>query len=725
MRRILSSVFRTLTLVLGLCLSSCNTLKFVPEDKCLLTQVKIVDTDGKPVSDVSSYLRQKPNSKVLGFWPLQLQIYNTAPRDTLTRSQRRLRRNAFKMGEAPEIYDPLLTASSMREIRQALVNRGYFNCSVDTQSVVSRRRVKLRYIVSYGARYSLRSYSVDLPDGPDRLIATDAASLPAKGQPFSSGRLDEERARIATEMRNDGFYYYEKNVLDYEADSSWRNNEISVTLQETEQVRHLPDSLYRRLRTRMYIRSVSFVQGQRKFLRDDVLRRYCVIRPGQAFSEKRVERTYARLNALGAVRYIDVAFRPVGGTDSLDCIVTLSRNKINSVSAEIEGTYSGGDWGIAAGASYVNRNIFRGSEQLSVDLSGSYEWRQNGGRAIEGKADVSLSWPNQLRVGVGITYQNRPDEYVRTMARAALEYGVQRYRSRWHHQFGLVDISYIRLPWISKEYREKVIDKSSILRYSYEDHLIFDFNYSGFYSGKRSNQPYRDYVDFRYSVETAGNFLYAVSRIGSLPRDSAGVYSIFDVNFAQYVKGDIQFSYHQFVSPKHQLVYHAAIGVAMPYLNSRTIPFEKRYFAGGSNSVRGWQSRTLGPGTYHGVNNMLRYDLQAGDIKLDLNFEYRWRVVSILELAAFTDAGNVWTIRDYDSQPGGLFRFDRFFREIAWSYGGGIRLDFSVLILRVDLGVKLYDPTRLETDGKVWRTSANGLRWRNDCTFHFAIGYPF
>ena len=173
------------------------------------------------------------------------------------------------------------------------------------------------------------------------------------------------------------------------------------------------------------------------------------------------------------------------------------------------------------------------------------------------------------------------------------------------------------------------------------------------------------------------------------------------------------------------MVYHMGLGVVVPYLNADAVPFERRYFAGGSNSVRGWQARTLGPGSYRNTTKGLAYDLQSGDIKLDFNIEYRWKVLSFLELAAFTDAGNIWTIKDYESQPNGVFKWNKFYEQIAWSYGVGLRLDFTILVFRVDFGVKLYDPSRINYDGKQWRTVANGLGWKDDMTFHFAIGYPF
>ena len=277
---------------------------------------------------------------------------------------------------------------------------------------------------------------------------------------------------------------------------------------------------------------------------------------------------------------------------------------------------------------------------------------------------------------------------------------------------------------MSDRFRKDFIEKSSALRASYEDHFILDWSYTGRYTNYSSRNPNRSYINFQYTLETAGNFLYGVASLANLSKNEQGSYTLFNTPFAQYAKGDVNFTYHHVIHPQHKLVYHAGIGVIVPYLNATTVPFEKRYFAGGSNSVRGWQARTLGPGTFRGEGNTLVYDLQAGDIRLDLNLEYRFKVLKFLELAAFTDAGNIWTIRDYEQQPGGVFRFDSFYKQIAWAYGVGVRLDLSLFIFRVDFGVKLYDPSRM-AEGKQWRTAPNGLGWNDDMTFHFAIGHPF
>jgi hypothetical protein len=326
---------------------------------------------------------------------------------------------------------------------------------------------------------------------------------------------------------------------------------------------------------------------------------------------------------------------------------------------------------------------------------------------------------------VAYNYQQRPDEYTRTIANAGLAYTIpHKAGQKWTHSFNLVDVNYIYLPWMSDRFKADFIDKASVLKASYEDHFIVDWSYTASYSSYNPRLPNKSYLQFALKVETAGNALYGLSKLANLPQDDNGAYVLGKIPFAQYAKGDVNLTYHGIIAPQHHLVTHLGIGVAVPYLNAASIPFEKRYFGGGANGIRGWQARTLGPGTFKGTGNSMVYDLQAGDIKLDMNIEYRYKVVKFLELAAFVDAGNIWTIRDYEDQPGGVFQWNQFYKQIAWSYGVGVRFDLSLLIFRVDFGVKLHDPSRI-AEGKQWRTAPNGLNWKEDMTFHFAIGHPF
>ena len=717
--------FRCLSIaLLAVLLASCNATKFVPQDKYLLNKVRVKCVDDKNVSTgtLSNYVRQKQNTEIFGFWKLQLHVYNTAPMDTTTKSRARAARNAKKMGEAPIIYDEELTEASMQQIRQQMNNMGYFHAEVDTQLRFKKRKVEVTYLVTAHQPYYVRNYEVDIPIPELAKIAQNERRKVHPGEQFSTATLDEERERITSAMRNQGYYYFEKSLLEYTADSALGTHQVDIRLHMAPYVSQLDSAELKRLNTRYSIREVNYTQDY-PFLRKSALRRASRIRANERYAEWKVERTYARMNALPPVKYVDIVFTPVGDT-LLDCNISVSRSRLNSVSAEVEGTYSAGDWGIAAGLRYTNKNIFHGAEVLTIGARASYEWRTNGGRAIEARANAGLRFPSNVAVEIGYNYQQRPDEYTRTIANANLSYTIPRKPgSRWTHEFNLVDINYIYVPWMSEAFKHQFIDRSSVLKASYEDHFIVDWSYTGSYSTFNPRFPNRSYLQFALRVETAGNFLYALSEIFRFPKNEGGAYVIGHIPFAQYAKGDFNFTYHGIIAPKHHLVTHIGFGAAVPYLNAKVIPFEKRYFGGGASGVRGWQARTLGPGTFRNTGNRMAYDLQVGDIHLEMNLEYRFKVLRFLELAAFTDAGNIWTIYNYDSQPGGVFTAD-FYKQIAWSYGAGLRFDLSVMIFRIDFGVKLYDPSRIDL-GTQWRIAPNGLCWKDDMTFHFAIGYPF
>lgn len=736
-----------IVILLLLCgLYSCQTTKFVPADKYLLNKTRLRITDTKEVNadELKTYLRQTQNSEIFGFWKLQLDVYNLAGRDT----SKWINRQLLKIGEAPEIYDEDLTASSIQQLQRSMENKGYFNAEVDTTIRIKKRKLDLTYNITAGIPYTLRNYRVRIDQPALKKIATDKHSVIQQGMLFDADKLDKERKRITRRMRIEGYYLFEKDYLQYTADSAFQQNVADLELSLQSYIQDAPDSIQSRLFTRFKVVSVNFkteydrerynasdeitlkngdytfTYAGKPILRQKTLIRECAIIPGAIYDERDIEKTYASLNALGPVKYVSIQFEQIG-TDELACYIVLSKDKTHTVSAELEGTYSAGDWGIAAGAGYTNRNIFRGGEEFSLNGRGSYEWRQTGGRAIEGKVEASLKFPVSTKLSISYNYQNRPDEYTRTIANANIQHSIVGKNKHLKHYFNIIDISYVYLPWISEDFRDYFLQSSNMLRYSYEDHFITSWAYAGSYTSQRKQQPLRNYSVIHYSIETAGNLLYGISAACRLPKSDDGIYKIFNIQYAQYAKADADFTYYQIFNKSHRLVYHAALGVAVPYGNATSIPFEKRYFSGGANSVRGWAVRNLGPGGYRGTGSRIDYNNQTGDIKLDLNLEYRFKFFKFLELALFTDAGNIWTIRDYETQPHGQFKINEFYKQIAWSYGIGLRLDFSFFVFRVDFGVKLYDPSRLYTDQTQWRTAKNGLGWKDDMTFHFAIGYPF
>jgi outer membrane protein assembly factor BamA len=243
------------------------------------------------------------------------------------------------------------------------------------------------------------------------------------------------------------------------------------------------------------------------------------------------------------------------------------------------------------------------------------------------------------------------------------------------------------------------------------------------YNSSQPGQTNRQVQSLRVGVESGGNLTYLGFRLfaNENNKNENGAYQIFNTPFSQYAKVDFDYARSTKVDSHNSLAWRVGLGVAYPYLNSQILPFEKRYYAGGANSVRGWSVRTLGPGIFAGNNNESDLMAQSGDIRLDLSLEYRTKLFWIMELGSYIDAGNVWTIRNYDSQPGGLFEFNKFYEQIAVSYGLGLRFDFSFFLIRLDIGMKAYNPALKGSD----RWSLIQPDFKRDFALHFAIGYPF
>lgn len=328
--------------------------------------------------------------------------------------------------------------------------------------------------------------------------------------------------------------------------------------------------------------------------------------------------------------------------------------------------------------------------------------------------------------GLKYSFQLRP-EYSRTIASTSWSYKWARQKQKVQHRFDLLDISYIYLPWISTRFKEDYLNSAnSIFKYNYDNHLIVRSGYNYYFNSiggvMQNNTTASNSYSVRINFESAGNVLYGISKLIKQQKTSNGDYSILNIAYAQYIKGDLDFAKNVEIDKRNSLAFHAAVGIAYPYGNSTVLPLEKRYFSGGANSVRGWAVRTLGPGSYKGVDNNIDFMNQSGDIKLDLSMEYRSKLFWKLQGAAFVDAGNIWTIRNYETQPGGSFRLNRFYKEIAMAYGLGLRLDFDYFVLRFDGGMKALNPAYSSGKDRYPFLNPNFGR---DFTFHFAVGYPF
>jgi hypothetical protein len=742
-------------LIAVLLLPACNSTKFVPEGQYLLDKVEIKTTASKvDKGDLNDFVRQVPNSSVFGLFRMQLGIYNLAGNDTTKWSNRVLRR----IGQPPVLYDPLLTETSAKQLAGFHRNKGYFNAAVSTDLITRKNKARIIYQVDAGKPYRISTYTPELPDSMLTVVASDMTrTLVQPGDLFDVYLLNSERDRIAARMRREGFYNFTREHLMYTADSTNHAVEVTIQLRDylMDQLEALPTTLFQPYTISSIVYNVTpssstilaaqpedafidtlivgkytLIGPRKKILSLNSLIAATVIRPGALYSDQDVENTYSALNSLPPVKYTDISFAE-SAPDSLVCRITIAEAKSVTLTSQAEITFTEGYWGVAGNLGTLHRNVFGGAESLSLQGRLALE-RQGEVIAQEWGGQVGIRVPRILLPGYTpgerwvmhgstdfrtmFSYQSRPGEFSSTNVGGGVKYN---WRSRrFNRSLDLLDISYVYFPWISKPFYDNFIATGLYNKFNYDDYLIMRMNYSASYSGFNPNRPMRNHTSYRYGFETAGNVLFGIDHLLNSPQDSLGNYRIFNIRYSQYVRGEFNTSYHQVIDVNNKMVYHAGLGIAFPYGNAEVIPFERRFYSGGANSVRGWSESTLGPGSYQRFNSLRRDYNQLGDIKIDLNIEYRSKMFWLLEGALFMDAGNIWTIRDYPSQPGGYFQVASFWKEMALAYGMGLRMDLSFLLFRVDLGLKLHDPSKIASHA--WRRPSV-----KDMALHIAIGYPF
>ncbi len=779
MNRLVSRILTSaaVAVVLTALLASCSSTRHVPQGKLLLDKVKINIAD--PRSDVepsqlANYLRQNANHRVLGGLKLQLAFYNMSGRDTTKWFNRWIRR----VGTPPVIYDSTLTVASAEQLHTALSNRGYMNNTVtyrvDADSV--KRKARVAYDVTLGDPYYIRSIGYDIPNEELReIIMADSASFTVHaGDLLNYNQLDEWRQDITQNLRNKGYYAFNKEYITFMADTAAGSRAVDLTLNSRDPYRndHMP---YYTDHEPFYVRNVVYVtnfdpvemhdglwgvdtltmrngvqvyEGEDRYLRLDVLDECNHIEPGELYSAEAIDRTYRALGRLSVLKQINIDVRPVGEVDGVlmvDAYVLLQPDRTQTVSVSLEGTNSEGDLGFGVGLDYQHRDIFKGSEVLNAKFKVSYESISGNLSGLinnnysEYSAEVGLTFPKfmfpflkrtfkrKIQASTAFTvnydYQARP-EYTRVIAGGAWRYQWTERSRRLAHTITLFDLSFISVPKYNDEFFNRI--SNPLLFYSYQDHLIMRMGYNFYRTNKaemsvqQMGQFQRDVFTIRANAETAGNLLYGLSKATGQKADDNGSYKALGIRYSQYVKADADYALTHYFDRRQSIAFHVGAGIAVPYGNSDVLPFEKRFYSGGANSVRGWGVRTLGPGSYNSNNSLSNFIYQCGDIRFDVNLEYRAKLFWVVELGLFVDAGNIWTIKDYVDQPGGVFKFNKFYEQIAAAYGAGIRLDFKYFLVRVDMGMKAHNPASGQEHWPLFHP-----RFKRDSEFHFSVGYPF
>jgi outer membrane protein assembly factor BamA len=473
------------------------------------------------------------------------------------------------------------------------------------------------------------------------------------------------------------------------------------------------------------------------------------IQPGDYFNLKDVDETYKSLTDLKMYKFVNIHFNiipqdSINAPSLLNCIIQLTRTPVQSITYELGATNSAGNLGIAGDVLYQNKNIFRGAEILKLKVNLATEIQKVLGESsgnsdvnkllpfntLETGADAEIDIPKFLipipqeyfpkyfkpetDINMGVNYERRPD-YTRYISN--ITYGYQWKESpKKKHLLYLADVDLVKI-YPTASFDSLINSLNDIkIQNSYKDHLILALKYSFIYNDQQLSKS-NDFSYFRFNFETSGNLLRGIDRIIDHQDSPDTSYSIFKINYAEYIRADID-ARHYFIFDKlNTLAIRGAIGAGYAYWNSDVLPFEKSFYCGGANSVRAWQIYSLGPGSYSNPNPS--FD-ETGDIDLEGNAEYRFPVYNIIKGAVFIDAGNVWLNKKNDAFPGGDFEFNRFYKEIAIGSGIGVRFDFSFFVIRLDVAFKIRNPSVPEVQR--WVDLSSSLRHPN---LNFGIGYPF
>ncbi len=769
-------------ILLSFMVGGCSSTRYVPAGKMLLDDVKIEIEDSTGTlteQQMLSFVRHRPNNKFFYLAKLRLGVYNLSGSDSTSKWNKWIR----SLGEPPVIYDADATATDAAQLLKAMNNAGFLEAKVTVDSFPrhDKKKIQLVYDLEAGEPHVIKSIEYEFPDTMmRRLVMRDSLRFPVQpGQRLDRTMLETQREWITQRLQNRGYWAFNKQYITFNADTTEGSHdvELTMTVRPPHQANN-SNSTFSEHR-RFIVRKVNFLvdydpakeDNPRSFhavdsvtykdievyygkakhlLNPSTLYDCCYIRAGEPFNERQVSNTYSALGRLQILKFTNIQFVPAGTIDStglLDAYIMLTPDQSQSISAQVEGTNSEGDLGAALALSYVHRNVGHGGEILSVRLRGSYEAISGNlenfinNRATEAGFDLGVTFPKFMApflkdsfkrrinatttLHISANYQERP-EYTRLISTIGWNYRWSERRARYRYIYTPIDINYVYLPKSTYNFIDQIAPDNPLLRYSYEDHFIMRTGFNFYYTDKRNTTPWNNHlqknvITLRAHGELAGNILFALSSIFNYHKDfRSNPYKIFGIHYSQYFKAEGEFNLLHSFNRRHALAAHAALGIGIPYGNSTILPFEKRFYGGGANGVRGWSVRTLGPGRFPTGNSVSDFINQCGDIRIEASVEYRAKLFWVVEGALFVDAGNIWTIRDYETQPHGKFAFNSFYKEFAAAYGLGIRLDFNYFLLRFDLGMKAHNPA---INREPWPLIHP--KWGRDHAFHFSIGYPF
>jgi outer membrane protein insertion porin family len=767
-----------------LLLPSCKVTKTLPEGQSLLTKNKFIfktklkNAEKEKVrDDLAKIAAQKPNIRFFGIMPFRMWLYNSATRGKkLTKFKQWI---IDKVGEAPVVYDSTLKVKSVSNMENYLFNYGYFHAHVTDTIITKKKRTQIHYNIQPNELWKIGD--VELPGNHntcDSLVRDSRkATFLKKGDRFSIVSLKNERDRIENVLRNKGYYFFNREYVTFDLDTSTKRNTVNIKItinQPSDSAEHeqyrinniyiVSDYAVEQLNDSTHRDTVMageyMLIAQKPNFRKGVLIDAVYFKHDDLYMKDNELKTINRFSQLGAFRFVSLDYSRVkdAAGNYLDCIISLTPAKRQAVTAtgEINVTNEG-LFGTAATLSYKNKNLTKGADQLQFDVSTGVQLKfskKENVQVITANAGVNVTYyinkflvpfrakifsrntNPRTKISLGYNFEHRFD--FDTLGNVAFLYQLHYFNFafgyEWAenrnktHLFNPITISFYLLPKRGAEF-DRRLSLNSVLRSSFEEQVIIGPNYTFTFNNQRTDKD-KVSMYFRTNIETAGNIIYAGFKAAN-PKSANQTYLIANRPFSQYFRIDADWRNHFMMDNHSQFAMRTYVGIGIPYGNSKALPFVKQFFVGGPNSLRGFLIREVGPGGYYdptpgvydpetGEKTNTGFFNQTGDIKLETNAEIRFDIYKWLKAAVFVDAGNVWLMRK-DTRTNGEFNFKRFWSEFAVDAGAGLRLDFNFFVIRLDYGFPLRDPRRAE--GKRWQFK-DGQAFKTG-QFQLAIGYPF
>lgn len=747
-------------------LTGCSVKKYIPEGEMLFQggEVKVIDTaeiENKSglENELQSLLYPEPNTKFLGLYP-GLHYYYKAQTDKSNFITRFLNK---KIGEKPAYFSDVKLEDTENLIDNRLENNGFFYSSTTStiEKDTVKKTVKTNYTVRVSKPYRLKSYQLEV-DSLDALgdipvyreiSKSLKETILKEGNRYNLDAFKAERERIDQYLKKKGYYNFNSNFILFQADTNLSENrkynlylklkpgvpeksKVPYVLNKIEVNPNTTKDTSDQMRNMEIIEGISFKQNE-IFFKPKRLNPFILLRPGQFYDPVKSKYSSQRLSSIGTYKFVNIDYEEIESnimdsvvpdsihTRYLNATISLSPLTKRSIRAELQAVTKSNDFtGPNLSLTYLNRNIFKGGENFSASGNIGYEKqfgrKTNGSSSLRLGVSMSLTYPRLIfpgnlgrhfkysipktKITTGFDYFRRSNLYNLNSYSGSFGY-VWNASNKVIHQFNPIQIDYVKLGQTSAQF-DSTLNANPFLKRSFEQQFIAGLTYSyTFNELDKTNKKGEFYLRFNYDM--AGNTIDLLGKT----REGDSAKSLLGLQYAQYVKGDLDLSYHYSINnSEHTIVGRVFGGIGIPYGNSETLPFVKQYFSGGSYSVRAFQIRGLGPGEYQPDENVDSYFDRSGDIRLEGNLEYRFPLISVLKGAIFADAGNIWNLTD--NLEGGKFTSD-FYKQFGVGAGIGLRVDVQGFVIRFDFAAPLKRPST------TW-----DFDYKNP-VFNFAIGYPF